>query len=376
VTHVAEVHAPTILVVDYDVARLASIRALLESEGFPVVVARDSAMATAVADGSVGLLLVADEMHLGPMRRLIGALRTRQPALRTVLLSGPRSSELSRETCEHLGVHAYLPGGDAPTLLRALDAARRTYHELSAARASERLKTELLAAVSHELRSPLHVILGYLDLVREGAYGVPAEAMRAALDKIAWNADHLLELVEDFLDLTKLETGGVRLERVDVGALVRALVADQELLVHGRPIALHAEVGAGVPPVLADGAKLRVVLQNLLSNALKFTEHGEIVATVAAPIDGVVQVRVRDTGPGIPADACEAVFDLYRQLQPGDMDRKGIGLGLALARRFARAMRGDLTVSSTVGKGSVFTLTLPAAAEGVVHDGGDATTGH
>jgi signal transduction histidine kinase len=112
--------------------------------------------------------------------------------------------------------------------------------------------------------------------------------------------------------------------------------------------------------VLAEGAKLRVILQNLLTNALKFTERGEVVVLADVPGDAAVRIRVRDTGPGIPADARERIFELFQQLHPGDLRKKGVGLGLALARRFARAMGGDLTVESTMGEGSTFTLTLPA----------------
>jgi signal transduction histidine kinase len=365
VTLASECHAPTILVVDYDIARLARTRAVLESEGYPVVVARDSAMAASLADASVAVLVLADEMQLGPTRRLVGGLRQLVPALQIVLLASARSGQLSRETLERLGVHTYVHDQDGDErLLRAVDAAFRCHSLVAQAQASDRLKMELLASVSHEFRSPLHIILGYLELAREGAFGEYGDALRDAIDKINWNAGHLLELVEDFLDLAKLESGTVKAERLDVGALVRALVADNELLVNGRPISLRAELAPALPAVLAESAKLRVVVQNLLTNALKFTERGEIVVAAERPLEGVIQVHVRDTGPGIPAEAQEQVFDLFRQLQPGDMRRKGIGLGLALARRFARAMGGDLTVRSQLGEGSTFTLTLPAAESG------------
>jgi signal transduction histidine kinase len=362
VTLAAESHPPTILLVDYDIARLARMRAAFEAEGYPVVVARDSAMATAVGDGSVSVMVLSDEMQLGPTRRLVSTLRRQVPALQVVLLASPRSGQLSRETLDHLGVHSYVHDADgAERVLRAVEAAIRTYTLVTQAQASDRLKMELLASVSHEFRSPLHVILGYLDLAREGAFGTLADAFRDALDKITWNAGYLLELADDFLDLAKLESGTTKLERLDVGALVRALVVDNELLVHGRPIAVRAELAPDLPFVMGEGPKLRVVIQNLLANALKFTERGEIVVRVESPFDGVLRVHVRDTGPGIPTEDCESIFDLYRQLQPGDMRRKGIGLGLALARRFARAMQGDLSVESRVGEGSTFTLTLPAA---------------
>ncbi len=222
--------------------------------------------------------------------------------------------------------------------------------------------------MSHEFRSPLHIILGYLDLARDGAFGELSTALADAMDKVSWNAGQLLELVEDFLDLAKLETASGKIEQVDLTRLVRRLVTDNELLVQDRALTVRAEVRGPVPRVLAEAAKLRVIVQNLLTNALKFTERGEVVVVLEPPLPGVVQVHVRDTGPGIPADACERIFDLFAQLQPGDMRKKGIGLGLALSRRFARGMGGDLTVTSQVGTGSTFTLTLPAAGETAERD--------
>jgi signal transduction histidine kinase len=360
-------------VVDYDVTRLAHTRALLEAEGHLVAVARDSAMAAAVADASIGVLLLADEMQLVPTRRLVGSLREHVPAMQLVLLASERSGELSRETLERLGVHGYVFEADGPErLVMAVDAALRTHCLVAQAQASDRLKMELLASVSHEFRSPLHIILGYLELAREGAFGAFPAGLGDALAKITWNAGHLLELVEGFLDLAKLESSTLKTERVDVARLVRALVVDNELLIQSRPIALRAEVAGRLPQVLAEGAKLRVILQNLLTNALKFTEHGEVVVLADVSRDDAVRIRVRDTGPGIPADARERIFELFQQLHPGDMRKKGVGLGLALARRFARAMGGDLTVESTMGEGSTFTLTLPthradAAATAVEH---------
>jgi signal transduction histidine kinase len=328
-------------------------------------------MATTVTDGSVGVLVLADEMQLVPTRRLVGALRQRHQALQVVLLASPRSGELTRETLERLGVHSYVDAADgSERFLRAIASALRSHAAIAQAQASDRLKMELLASVSHEFRSPLHIILGYLELAREGAFGALADGLHDALGKIGWNAGHLLELVEDFLDLAKLETSVVKTERVDIAAVVRALVGDNELLLHGRPITLRSEIHGQLPRALAEAAKLRVILQNLLTNALKFTERGEVVVRAESRTLGVVRIHVHDTGPGIEADARERIFDLFEQLQPGDMRRRGIGLGLALARRFARAMGGELTVESQLGVGSIFTLALPAeSATTTIHDG-------
>ena len=356
-------HDPVVLVVDYDVARLAQTRALLEGDRLLVRVARDAATAASMADAQVGIVLLSDEMPLASALRLVATLHERLPAVQIVLLASAHSGQLALETLERLGVHSYVLESDGPErLLRAIEAARRNGFAVAQAQAADRLKMELLASVSHEFRSPLNIILGYLALVREGTFGELSAGLDETLHKVSWNAGNLLALVEDFLDLAKLESTTVAVEQLDVGTLVRALVTDNQILIQARPIVLRSEVPWGLPLVLADTSKFRVIVQNLLTNALKFTERGEILVTADSRLDGMVDVHVRDTGPGVPPDALEAIFDLYRQLQPGDMKRRGIGLGLALARRFARAMHGDLSVESTLGQGSVFTLTLPAVA--------------
>src|SRR5262244_1814234 len=133
----------------------------------------------------------------------------------------------------------------------------------------------------------------------------------------------------------------------------------------GRPLDFRVDVPATLPAVAADGAKLRVVIQNLLSNAEKFTERGEIELSALALHGRQVAIRVRDTGPGIAPEHHEAIFDIFHQLRPHDGQTKGIGLGLALARRFARMMDGDITVESAVGSGTVFTVVLPTLRPGV-----------
>ena len=265
--------------------------------------------------------------------------------MQVVLLASERSGQLSRETLERLGVHAYVFEADGTErFLQAVEAALRTHLLVAQTQASDRLKMELLASVSHEFRSPLHIILGYLELTREGAFGPFSAGLGDALDKVAWNAGHLLELVEDFLDLAKLESTTHVAERVDVARLVRAMVVDNELLIQSRPILLRSEVRGRLPCVLGESARLRVILQNLLTNALKFTEQGEIVVMAETPLPGVVQVRVRDTGPGIPADASERIFQLFQQLQPGDLRRKGDrarpGPGPAVRARHGRRPDG------------------------------------
>src|SRR5262249_27615702 len=173
-----------------------------------------------------------------------------------------------------------------------------------------------------------------------------------------------------FLDLSKLESGDMTVGRdeVAVGVILRHLAESFALLVRARPITFTADLPADLPMVVGDAAKVRVIVQNLLSNALKFTREGSIGLAAEQRVDGTIAIRVSDTGPGIPAEHHEAIFDLFHQVQPHLGDRKGIGLGLALARRFARMLGGDVSVESAVGAGTTFTVVLPAMAVAAVSD--------
>ncbi len=177
------------------------------------------------------------------------------------------------------------------------------------------------------------------------------------------NGGYLLELVEEFLDLARLEADarGDARQVVSVGPLLRELAESFALLVRTKPVRFVADLSDPLPGVVAEPAKLRVVLQNLLQNAAKFTERGEIRLEAGATDGGDVVVRVCDTGPGIAPEHHEAVFDVFRQLRSHGGSAKGVGLGLALARRFARMMGGEITLASTPGEGSTFTVRLPGA---------------
>src|SRR5262249_14741588 len=181
---------------------------------------------------------------------------------------------------------------------------------------AERLKTELLGAVSHEFRTPLNVIVGYVDLMRDGTFGACPPETTTALEKVRQNAGWLLELVEEFLDLSKLESGVtvVRYQAVSLAPFLHELGEWFTLLVRGRPIEFAINVPETLPPVAAEPAKLRVVIQNLLSNAAKFTSRGTIRVSAATLGDGRVAIRVTDTGPGIAAADHEAIFDVFHQL--------------------------------------------------------------
>ena len=326
----------TILIVD----DRAEARRLLERRGHRVLVAEDTLSALSLLGNETIHVMILGHRHAATsVDELMARVRERDRLVQIVVA----------------------PATGDEALLLPVDLALKTYDQVGRLHIAERLKTELLASVSHELRTPLNVILGYVDLLREGTFGAfPADAI-PVVDKIHHNASYLLELVEEFLDLAKLEAGGapLRVESVALTPLLRELGEWFTLLVRTRPIEFVCDLADDLPIVAADRAKLRVVIQNLLSNAAKFTRAGTIRLSAARGSDARVGIRVSDTGPGIAAEDREAIFDMFHQLRPHDLETRGAGLGLALARRFARLMGGDIVVESTVGAGSTFTLLLP-----------------
>ena len=352
----------TVLVVDDQVETLSSVRMLLEREGHRVLTAESGPQALELlAREPVQLLLVDYFMPLMNGEELIWAVRERDRLIQIVLQTGYAGEKPPREMLSRLAIQGYHDKTDGPDrLLLWVDVAFKAYDQLAQLHIAERLKTELLANVSHEFRTPLNIIVGYIDLLRDGTFGVCPTDARAVFDKVLASSAYLLDLVEEFLDLSKLEAGAmhVKPERVALTPFLREL-AESFALIINKPVAFLSDVPEDLPVVSAEAAKLRVVIHNLLSNAAKFTREGRIELAAASLPDGRTAIRVIDTGPGIPPDQHEAIFEIFHQLRPHDGETKGIGLGLALARRFTRMMGGDIAVESAPGTGSTFTVFLP-----------------
>jgi signal transduction histidine kinase len=226
-------------------------------------------------------------------------------------------------------------------------------------------KSQFLANMSHELRTPLNAILGYTELMADGAYGEPSEKMLGILKRLEANGQHLLGLINDVLDLSKIEAGQLVLELSDysVQDIAQTVRSTLEPLANDKKLAFKVEMATELPPGRGDGRRLTQVLINLVGNAIKFTDAGE-VAIKAEANNGSFRVSVRDTGPGIsPADQAK----LFQEFQQADnaITRKkgGTGLGLAISKRIIEMHGGRIWVESQVGRGSTFTFTLPVVVE-------------
>ena len=227
--------------------------------------------------------------------------------------------------------------------------------------AASRHKSEFLASMSHELRTPLNAILGFSEILAQGMFGAVNDKQAEYLRDILDSGHHLLSLINDILDLSKIEAGRMELEvsEFDLSqAILNSLTLVRERALR-RGIDLHHEIGDGVAAVGADERKIKQVLLNLLSNALKFTPEGGRVEVRAAMAGASVEVSVADTGVGIAPEDQEAVFEEFRQVGAAEKKAEGTGLGLALSRKFVELHGGRIWVESEPGRGSTFTFALP-----------------
>ena len=252
-------------------------------------------------------------------------------------------------------------GALAANVNRMNDELQRLYRELETA---SRHKSEFLANMSHELRTPLNAIIGFSQVLREGLFGEVNAKQEEYLEDILTSGNHLLALINDVLDLSKVEAGQVQLELAPFSisdALERGVsMVREQATRNGVQLTLHANGGLDI--VTGDERRIRQVVFNVLSNAVKFTPAGGSVDVTAMRANGEVRVSVADSGPGIADDDLERIFEEFQQTDAGARQHEGTGLGLALSRRFVEMHGGRIWCDSEVGKGSTFVFTLPVAA--------------
>ena len=226
-------------------------------------------------------------------------------------------------------------------------------------------KSEFLANMSHELRTPLNAIIGFSEVLSERMFGELNEKQEEYLKDIYASGMHLLSLINDILDLSKIEAGRMELELMDFdlpAALDSALTLVRQRAAR-RGISLDSNVDERLGQIQADERKIRQVVLNLLSNAIKFTPEGGRIEVGAVPRDGSVEVSVSDTGIGIAPEDQEAVFEEFRQVGTAEKKAEGTGLGLTLCRKFIELHGGRIWVKSQVGAGSTFGFTIPKRRE-------------
>jgi len=237
-------------------------------------------------------------------------------------------------------------------------------HRVAEAEASSRTKGEFLRAMSHELRTPINATLGYTELLEMGIGGPITEQQEQYLQRIRGTQEHLLRIINDLLNYSKVEAGRAQydLAEVPVKDLVESMVPMLHPQAKAKGLAIENGSCSGDLIARTDRMRAEQVVLNLLSNAVKFTPSGGRVVVECGSLEEKVFIAVGDSGPGIPPDQYEKIFEPFVQLGRSlTSGHEGTGLGLAISRDLARAMGGDLTVSSNPEEGATFTLSLPAA---------------
>jgi signal transduction histidine kinase len=226
------------------------------------------------------------------------------------------------------------------------------------------VKSQFLAAMSHELRTPLNAIINFTQFVSTGMLGDVNVEQSDILEKVVHSGEHLLSLINDVLDISKIEAGALKLfveEDVNLEKELDTVVATAQSLLANKPVQLSTKIAPHIPFVVGDKRRIRQIMLNLVSNACKFTEDGSVHIELHQQ-DEAIQFTVRDTGPGIAVEDADAVFETFRQTTTGLRQGEGTGLGLPISRRLAEAHGGRLWFESAPGAGSIFHFKIPIQA--------------
>jgi len=366
----------TVLVIDDQEGPLDSTRTLLERDGHTVLTANSGAAGLALLQEHDVHLVIVDYCMPGRSgAELVRAIRTTDPYVQIILQTGYAGETPPLTMMKELDIQGYHSKADGPQpLLMWVAAALKTNTLIRRLVERERLHGELVANVSHEFRTPLNIMGGYAQLLADGDFGsLPSDAhqpLRALIDTNRALAD----LVDNFLQYARVDAGVTHVcaDEVAIAPLAQEMTRLANVLVEEKGIGVRVEVEPVPEAVISDSVKLRTILRNLIVNAAKFTTSGEIRVRFSSEHDQLV-CRVRDTGPGIPPHRLGTVFEPFRQLD-GSATRRhgGVGLGLALARRLAGLLGGNLTVESWLGEGSEFSLRIPLQPDPMASAGAES----
>ena len=305
--------------------------------------------------------------------------------IRAVRAGSPMAASIALWALAALSIGAFLVGrAQLRRHARSLNDHTSMLEQLASELArANRAKGEFLANVSHELRTPLAAIVGYVEMLREGTYGELSPRQAGPVERIEASANHLKELVDDILDLSKLDAARMDIQREPLALrpFVLDIASGVEPLLNEKSLALSITIGTTLPRLRTDPSHLRQILVNLLANAIKYTPHGQVsvrarlldasgsesdrtrLPTTLPAAHGVwIAIAVQDTGIGIATADQTRVFDEFEQVNAGprgDSMRRGTGLGLSISRRLARLLGGEITLESERDRGATFTLWLP-----------------
>ena len=407
-------NAPKILVVDDTPSNVKALRMRLSPEGYEVLEASDGLQALERVAQEKPDLVLLDVMMPGLNGFEVCRRVKSQPDTQfiPVVLVTALTDRESKVTGIEAGADDFINKPLDPDELRArvksllrtkslhdelqrgYEELRRLTEDLKAAnrqvQEATRRKSQFLANMSHELRTPMNAILGFTDLVLRRSGDALPDQQRDNLMKVKLSADHLLNLINDLLDLSKIEAG--RVDIISASFHVKRLIANccatvSPLVKPG--VTLNYEVADDVGEAHTDEARLRQIIINLLSNALKFTEQGEVKVRVARPPtadsrpppsipgppssvvgrpseDGFLEIAVSDTGICIPPEALGYIFEEFRQVEGSPQQQKGTGLGLSITKKLTELLGGTIEVTSEVGRGSKFTVRIPAVYQAPV----------
>ena len=310
-------------------------------------------------------------------------IKERQLDVPFIILSGTISEEIAVEALK-AGAHDFMVKGRMARLLPAIErevreAAMRRAHRAAQAAAADalrdkiqaeaasRAKSQFLASMSHELRTPLNSIIGFSELLEDEMVGSLTSRQKGFVQNVLQSSRHLLQLINDILDLSRIEAGRAELtiERASFGEIVTHVESMLQPLVHKRRLSLHTSIPPDLPDIWVDPVRLKQVLYNLLSNAIKFTAIGGDVRLEGRALDGQLEFAVRDTGVGIRPEDLPRLFHEFERLETSLPERvEGTGLGLAVTKKLVELHGGTISVASQIGAGTTFTVRLPLKAPG------------